>query len=191
HIELSRMLEKGGLTEQDINLVEVPFPDQTVALRNGAIDVAIAVDPIVTLLEDQGIAVRWHDMGEIYPGQVVQFLFYSADFVRERRAVAERYLIAYMKAARYFSAAMLQGRDREEAVGILVKNGPIKDAALVDRIAPSFGYPELNARITVNSLVDEQEFYLSHGFTTNRIDPAQMVDTSFGEQALRVLGRAE
>jgi NitT/TauT family transport system substrate-binding protein len=191
HVELARLLGLGGLTEQDIDLVEVPFPDQVAALRNGAIDASIEVEPMVTVMEDQGIATRWRDMGEIYPGQVVQFLFYSANFVRERRDVGVRYLLAHLKAARYFDDAFLRGRNRDEVVQIMVDNGPVKDPAMYDKIGRSFAGAELNGHVSVDYLADEQEFYLRHGFINTRIDPAQLVDTSFSEQALRVLGRAE
>lgn len=191
HVELARLLDLGGLTEQEINLVEVPFPDQVAALRNGAIDAAIEVEPMVTVLEDQGIATRWRDMGEVYPGQVVQYLFYSANFIRERRDVAQRYLLAHLKAARYFEDAFVRGRNRDEVVSILVENGPIKDPAMYDKIGRSFAGAEVNGRVSLDSLADEQEFYLRNGFINTRIDPAQLVDTSFSEQALRALGRAE
>ncbi|HZR97778.1 MAG TPA: ABC transporter substrate-binding protein [Chloroflexota bacterium] len=191
HVELARLLDLGGLTEQDINLVEVPFPDQVAALRNAAIDASIEVEPMVTVMEEQGIATRWRDMGEIYPGQVVQFLFYSAPFIRERRDVGVRYLIAHLKAARYFEDAFLRGRNRDEVVSILVENGPIKDPAMYDKIGRSFAGSEVNGRVSLESLADEQEFYLRNGFISTRIDPAQLVDTSFSEQALRVLGRVD
>ncbi len=191
HVELARLLDLGGLTEQDVNVVEVPFPDQVAALRNGAIDASIEVEPMVTVLEDQGIATRWRDMGEIYPGQVVQFLFYSAPFIRERRDVGERYLIAHLKAARYFEDAFVRGRNRDEVVQILLDNGPIKDPAMYEKIGRAFTGAEVNGHVSLDSLADEQEFYLRNGFISTRIDPAQLVDTSFSEQALRVLGPAE
>jgi NitT/TauT family transport system substrate-binding protein len=191
HVELARLLGLGGLTEQDIDLVEVPFPDQVAALRNGAIDASIEVEPMVTVMEDQGIATRWRDMGDIYPGQVVQFLFYSANFTRERRDVGLRYLLAHLKAARYFDDAFLHGRNRDEVVSILVDNGPVKDPAMFEKIGRSFAGAELNGRVSMDYLADEQEFYFRNGFISTRVDPAQLVDTSFAEQALRILGRAE
>jgi NitT/TauT family transport system substrate-binding protein len=191
HVELARMLDMGGITEQDVNVVEVPFPDQVAALRNGAIDAAIEVEPMSTVLEEQGIATRWRDMGEVYPGQVVQYLFYSAPFIAERRDVGVRYLIAHLKAARYFDDAFLRGQNRDEVISILVDNGPVKDRALYEKIGRSFAGAELNGHVSLDSLADDQEFYLRNGFLSTRIDPAQLVDTSFSEQALRVLGRAE
>jgi len=143
------------------------------------------------MMDEQGIATRWRDMGEIYPGQVVQYLFYSAPFIRERRDVAQRYLLAHLKAARYFEDAFVRGRNRDEAISIMVENGPIKDPAMYEKIGRSFAGAEVNGHVSLDSLADEQEFYLRNGFITNRIDPSQLVDTSFVEQALRVLGRAE
>ena len=50
---------------------------------------------------------------------------------------------------------------------------------------------ELNGRVTQESLAEEQEFYLKHGYITTRLDPATMIDPSFGEDAVRILGRAD
>jgi hypothetical protein len=72
-----------------------------------------------------------------------------------------------------------------------VDNGPVKDPAMYEKIGRSFAGSEVNGHVSVDYLADEQEFYLRNGFISNRIDPAQLVDTSFSEQALRVLGRAE
>ena len=46
-------------------------------------------------------------------------------------------------------------------------------------------------RVTQESLADEQEFYLKQGYITTRLDPASMIDPSFGEEAVRILGRAD
>jgi len=190
HVQLGRLLELGGLTEDDVSVVEIPFPEQTVAFRNGAIDASIAVEPLSTAMEDQGLAVRWREIGDIYPGQIVQFLFYSAPFIRERRDVGVRFLMAHLQAARYFDAAFSNGRNREEVVSILVDSGPIKDPAVYERTGPTY-LTELNGRVTQESLAEEQEFYLKHGYINTRLDPASMIDASFGEEAVRILGRVD
>ena len=45
--------------------------------------------------------------------------------------------------------------------------------------------------MTLESLAEEQEFYLKHGYVNTRLDPATMIDPSFGEDAVRILGRAD
>ena len=70
----------------------------------------------------------------------------------------------------------------------LIDNGPIKDPAVYERIGPTY-VTELNGRVSLESLAEEQEFYLKHGFITTRLDPPRMVDTSFGDDAMRILGR--
>jgi NitT/TauT family transport system substrate-binding protein len=188
HVQVGRLLELGGLAESDINLVEVTFPEQLPAFRNGVIDAAISVEPLSTAMEDLGLAVRWRELGDFYAGQIVQFLFYSAGFIRERRDVGVRFLAAHLQAARYFDAAFREGRNRDEVIAIMIENGPIKDRSIYERIGTTFA-TELNGRISVDSLVDEQEFYMRNGQQTARLDPAQIVDTSIGEDALRLIGR--
>jgi NitT/TauT family transport system substrate-binding protein len=190
HVQLGRLLQLGGLTESDINLLEITFPEQLPAFRNQAIDAAIAVEPLTTTMEDLGLATRWRELGDFYAGQIVQFLFYSAPFIREQRDVGVRFLTAHLQAARFFDAAFKDGSNREEVISIMIDNGQIKDRTIYERIGPTYA-TELNGRISVDSLVDEQEFYLRNGMQTARLDPAQIIDTSFGEAAVRLIGRVE
>jgi NitT/TauT family transport system substrate-binding protein len=189
HVQLGRMLQLGGLQERDITLLEVPFPDQVAAFRNRVIDLAISVEPLATTMEDNGVASRWREVGDFYSGQIVQYLLYSAPFIQERRDLALRYFIAHIQAARYFDAAFSKGINRDEVISILVDHGTIKDRKLYERIGPSYA-TELNGRVSVDSLMDEQDFYLRNGFMNARLDPSQIVDPSFGEDTVRILGLA-
>jgi hypothetical protein len=41
----------------------------------------------------------------------------------------------------------------------------------------------------VQSIVDDQEWYIAHGYVTQPVDVLKFIDTSFVEQAIRELGQ--
>ena len=75
--EYARILQKGGFTEDDIDLKLLPFPDATIAMGNGAIDAAILTEPFVAQLVRTGVGVRWKGADEIYPGHQITALLYG------------------------------------------------------------------------------------------------------------------
>src|SRR5215470_5358522 len=50
--QLEKALELGGLTVNDIDLVEIGFAEMMAAFANKAIDVAVVIEPFTTLLTD-------------------------------------------------------------------------------------------------------------------------------------------
>ena len=94
---LERLLEHHGLTLRDVEVEGIPFPDQMTALGNKAIDAAMAIEPMVTLAEDRGIAVPLFEVARVAPDNTNQWLFYSSEFIKNRPEVGKRFLVAYMK----------------------------------------------------------------------------------------------
>src|SRR5204862_6637807 len=62
YIAFTRLLDRAGLT---INDVETPFmgaSDMVVAFRGGSIDAAVIVEPLATIAAQQGVAVKARHM---------------------------------------------------------------------------------------------------------------------------------
>ena len=63
-----RVLAYHGMTLDDVRLETIAFPDQLVALSNGAIDAATAIEPFVTLGQERNVLVPLFDIGQALPG---------------------------------------------------------------------------------------------------------------------------
>jgi ABC-type nitrate/sulfonate/bicarbonate transport system substrate-binding protein len=187
HGQLEKILADHGLRLDDVQIESIPFPDMMTALANNAVDAAVVVEPFVTLAQMRNIAVPLYDMGRGFPGYPVQYLFYGPEFVREQPDTARRFMVAYMKALRYLEDAFHRGINREEAVQYFIKHTPVKDAPLYDRMGPS--YNETNGNVNVRAIEADQDFYVRQGFQRSKIDVRSIVDTSFAEFAVQVLGR--
>src|SRR5262249_22045176 len=183
---LEKVLASDGLTPADVTVQVIPYPDQVAALSNRAIDAAMQIEPFITQAHDQGVASPLFDLGTILAGYPTQLLMYSFDFIREKPDVAQRFMVAHLKALRYIEDAFVKGINRDDVVGLYIKHTPIKDPQLYDRMAPLYG--ETNARINLQAIVQDQQFFVRQGQQRQEIPPQAMVDTSFGEHAVQVLG---
>jgi NitT/TauT family transport system substrate-binding protein len=75
---------------------------------------------------------------------------------------------------------------RQEAIAILTRNTPIKDAALYERMAMPGLAPD--GRINVPSLTRDQDFWLARGVQQSPVNLGELVDQSFADAAVAVLG---
>ncbi len=185
---LTRWLQQGGLTLDDVDVVELGFPEHASALAGGALDAAINIEPFVTRMEDQGIATAYQRIDELCPGYMLAEVIYSGAFARDQADAARRFMVAYLRGVRDYNDGFVKGdaAQRQEAIAILARNTPVKDAALYDRMRMPGLDPD--GRMNLTSLAEDQELWLAQGRQETRVDLASVVDTSFAEYAVAQLG---
>ena len=187
---LNEALKKGGLRFDDINIVHMGFPEMLAALSNRAIDGGVTNEPTLSLVLQKGIAVR-ASPEVIYPGQQTAAVLYSEQFMRTKRPLAERFMVAYLRAVRDYNSALkdgkLQGPDAEEIIKVLVEFTPVKDPKI---------YREMNAfavdpdgRLNLAALDNDLAFFSERGLIADaKITTKSVVDSSFIEAAVAKLG---
>ena len=183
---LEWMLHMAGLTLGDVELVGVPFPDMLAALANGALDAAVEVEPFVTAGGAQGILVELMAAGEAYPHQEIAVLLYSRRFAEERTDVARRWMVANLRGARDLNDAMITGRDRDEIVRIIARYSGLDPERLPPRAA--FRTTNPDGYVNTASILADLEWFVGRGAVPQRPAPAAVVDHSFVDYALTVLG---
>jgi NitT/TauT family transport system substrate-binding protein len=184
--EYARILQKGGFTEDDIDLKLLPFPDATIAMGNNAIDAAILTEPFVAQLVRNGIGVRWKGAEEIYPGHQITALLYGPDFAA-RQEPATRFLAAYVRGARDYNT-LINSSDRTPLYEILAAHTPIKDLNIYPAMSPSNIDPD--GKLNVDSLRADQDLWASEGYVEQRADFATAVDLQYQQAAVQRLGPA-
>ena len=190
---LNEALKKGGLAYNDVNHVYMGYPQHVPALANGAVDASITTEPSATQAIASGAAVRFSD-DKLYPGQQIAVLLYGGDFIRKRPDVAKRFMVAYVKAARFYNDALKDGHfagpNATELIGMLVQETNVKDAELYRRMTPNGINPD--GHVNLDSLKRDFAFYNEQGYLEGKAkDPATMnavVDQSFVDAALKTLG---
>ena len=187
HIELLRGLGTAGLTEKDIRIIELSFPNMATAFANKAIDAAMFQEPLTTMSAEQGISVRWKLAYDLYPNHTVGVVLYSPQVVKNRPEEARRYMVAYLRGVRDYNDAFMHGKGKSEMVGILTRYTRVKDAKIYDKMVPS----GLSGNGTVNrdGIAYDQEWYFQRGQVKKKVNIDKLVDESFLQYALSRIGR--
>lgn len=93
---LQRFLEKSGLTEKELQVVNLPIDAHEAAYSAGKIEAVITFEPVRTRLLARGARVLF-DSSEI-PGEIIDVLVVRASYLREHPKVVEQLLVGWFKA---------------------------------------------------------------------------------------------
>ncbi len=186
---LNEALKKGGLKFSDVNVVYMGFPAMLAALRNKAIDAGVTNEPTVTRAIEQGFAVR-ASKSAIYPGQQTAVVLFADAFINKRRAVAQKFMNAYIRALRDYNQALkdghIAGPGADEVIAVLTKYTRIKDAKIYQAMTPFAVNP--NGHVNKASLQNDWNFFRARGLIDGRVTVDQVIDNSFADEAVRKLG---
>ncbi|MDP8223442.1 MAG: ABC transporter substrate-binding protein [Candidatus Lernaella stagnicola] len=185
-IGLERMLKKHGLTLNDVELVGAPFPTQLAALNGKRIDAACSIEPFVAKAEQAKLAKRVWGYEEVTPGFQVAVVFYSPRFAKERRADAEKFMIAYIKGLRDYINAFRYGIGTESVIADLAKVLKVKDKSLYRRMRVTGFDP--NGGVDKQSIAEAQDWFAAQGLIPHTVKVDGIVDDSFWKKAVEVLG---
>ena len=175
-----------GLTADDLEWVELGFPDQLPAYANGAIDAGYNTEPTPTIAVNQGLAVKWRRVGDSAPGLQFTVLMYAPQFGNERNDVARRWMVAYLKGLRDYADAVKKDIGRQAMFELLSRTTTLKDMSLYQQV----GWANLdpNGRMNLESLDDQVRWYLEKGQIRTLPDMSRIVDLQYVDYARGVLG---
>lgn len=155
---VDQAMRTAGMTIDDVDYVQIPFPDIPVAFGNSAIDAAFVAQPAAQVAITQGTAVQI--LPEFMRGAQQTVILGGPSLLREP-AVAEAYLYAYLRGVR-----AIQAEGWTPEIAALVEKYTRVPAAVVQQIGLPYWDPE--GRVNWDSLLDQQRFYLDRGATTYR-----------------------
>ena len=185
---LNEALKKGGLKFTDVNVVYMGFPEMLAAFKNKGIDAGVTNEPTVTRTIDQGFAVR-ASKSAIYPGQQTAVVLFADEFIK-RRAVAQKFMNAYIHALRDYNDALkdghIAGAGADEIIATLNQYTRIKDPKIYRDMTPFAANP--NGHVNKATLQNDYDFFKGRGLISGRVTVDQVIDNSFADEAVRQLG---
>jgi NitT/TauT family transport system substrate-binding protein len=186
---LNEAAKRGGFSYKDINHVYMGYPQHVAALANGAIDGAVTAEPAASQAVASGVAVRFSD-DKLYPYHQAGVVLYGGDFITKRPEVAKKFMIAYIKAVRVYNDALKGGKfagpAAKEVIDIMVQDSNLKARDIYSRVVPNGLNPD--GKVNMDSLARDYKFFQEQGFVKGNVSPATLVDNSFADAALKVLG---
>ncbi len=183
------ILQRGGLTDADIDLVEpLPFPDMAVAFANKAIDAGQYNEPWATMQEEQGIVKKVMYMDAIEPYGHIAGLLYGEAFARNT-AAARNYMVGYLRGIRHYWDAYDGRRDFQDVVDVLKKYTQLKDENVIRKVPQTGQNP--NGYLDPARVAFYQDWFHEQGLVPQKVDIARALDHSFLDYANAVLGPYE
>jgi NitT/TauT family transport system substrate-binding protein len=188
---LNEAMKSVGLRYEDVDLVYLPFSQQSAALASGAVDAVITTEPYLTPIIQQKFGVLLTSTDRFYPNAQIGELLFSEKFAETRRDVGVRFIKAYIRAIRDFRHALgpdgrLDGPGSEAIVDIIMKYSGTKDAALLRSI--KLPAVNIDGRVNRESISKDWQFFKDKGLIKGSVSPDKIIDGSFVEEALKQLG---
>jgi NitT/TauT family transport system substrate-binding protein len=174
HYLMGKMAEEVGLTINDFELTFLNAPSQVTAFETKAIDAAYAVEPWAARFAERGLAVPFRTPDQIKGLGPVQVgvIIYSGKFIKERKAVAQRWMSAYLKAAELFHK---NGTKDPAIAAILEKYTKVPAKVIQAAISP---YQDPQGKVLVENLADQAEWFMRNGMQ-QKVSIDSALDLSF------------
>ncbi len=188
HLVIQQTLQAAGLKDSDWELIELPPGDMVSAMARRAIDAAFLPEPFVTIMQQQGSAVRFKGGDVIAPGEHIAVLLYAGDWATKNADVARDFMVAYLRGLRDYNAAFDKGVGKDAVLDIMTKYTSITDRKLYESMVKSGFDPD--GRLDPAKLARQQDWFVLNGFQTQKVDIAKVVDLQYVDHAARVLGPA-
>jgi len=192
HIALLRWAEREQIDPSRLTMTQMGTTEIRLALANGAVDVGHLSEPNVAAAVEAGQAEVLAWIGEMYPGQNQLVLLYNVKAIEQAGDRAgERFMVAYLRAARDYVDAFFQGKGTESVIDVLVKNTLIKDRDIYSRAHMHWVDP--NGRVNMADLASDVQLLVRAGVVQEPPNLSQAHEPKYAEFATRYLGeyRAE
>jgi NitT/TauT family transport system substrate-binding protein len=187
-VALATALKKGGLTLQDVNYTQMAFPDMVAALQNKGIDGGIVIEPFLSRIVSDGTGVRWKGNVDIFGGnEQIAAIVYGEQFAA-KPDVAQHWMNAYIRGVRDYNDAFgPKKKGYDEVVNILVANTTVKDPKIFAQMKPAGLDPD--GKLDLQSIKNDLSYYTESGQVKPGADLTKLVDTTFQETAVGLLGK--
>jgi len=181
-------LRLAGLTFDDVQIVQLAYPDHIFALENKSLDATCVTEPTATVAVMNGLAVEVVSDDQARPRHALAQILFSERMMADKD-LSIRFLRAYLRSVRYYVGAFknsrLAGPNAEEIISVLTEFTPIKDPQVFREIVPNGVDP--NGRIDIETLREDQQIYRQMGWLESNTTVEDVVDLSLLEATLNSL----
>lgn len=174
HHLLVLVLQQGGLTTGDIQLINLSQADIATAIASGDIDAAAVWEPLITKLESQGAVRVLRDGTGIKKGALV--IVATDDYARKNREQAKAVLRAYQRGVAFIKA------NPAEAARLISADVNLPPELLV-KIFSKFDYSPAIQADDVAELKKTETFMLGAGLIKAPVNIDGFVDLALNKES--------
>ena len=184
HYYVANILEKVGLSEKDVDLVFMRFPQMISALKGKAIDACEEVEPFVSRAISLGYAVSIADLADYFPYEQYAHLFFSQKFISTKRDLAYRFVEAYVRGIRKYYEL---GPYHDTVLSSLERHTRVKREVMKKLVPTVF---DINGDIHMQGLKRQHDWFAKAGLS-KRVELGTLVEKTFLRAAWNKLGKKE
>lgn len=175
-------IQQGGLGVDDVQFSEKfrDPPNWLGALRNKAVDVQGAPEPIATELDAQKLAHKWIGLSNVAPWFNEGFIAASPGFAQDHHDAVVRFLQAYLRAVRDVQRS--RGHWTPELIASVAKWTQLPEDTI--RQIPGPAYPG-DGTIEGASVAKQEDFWQQRGLVTTELPPGAFIDSTSLQEAMR------
>jgi NitT/TauT family transport system substrate-binding protein len=183
---LHSLAAKAHLQYTDVNAtyaLRAP-PDWFAAFRNKAVDVVNCVEPVCSVMQEQGIAHKWITYNDVMPWFQDAYFASSNAFLKAHPDVVRRFLIAALHGAQ--DVANSGGKWTPDLLNEVAKwsGTPLADVQKI----PGPNYTGQLGTISLESMNRVQDMLIAAGALKSRVPDEKIIDTTQLYAARHALG---
>lgn len=188
--QLEIALQKVGLSNKDVIIQNLGFPDMVTALGNKAVDAALMIEPFVAVATKRGVSVRLVGVDDIAPDFQIAGVIYGPDFATKHPEAAKRWMVGYVRAIRDYLDTVDGKAGKDDLIAVLRKHATgVSDASVLESaVFPGFGPDGYLHLPTIQSSID---WYFARGLLKAKPKLSDLADYQYLDYALERLGRRE
>jgi len=179
-------LKSGGLTEQDVRMVNMSYPDMLAAFQGKSIDAGSVLDPYGAVAEKEKFATSVVKLSELMPGFTLGVVMYGERLSKKERDLGMRFMRALQKGNEYNLRVVGTQEGRNEIAQIYQKHVPLQSAAVYadPKMGLSLGRKSLAVDVDgPHGLGWQLNWYADAKLVPTKPDLAKVVDNSFANAA--------
>jgi len=187
HYIIGNLLEKGGMSLDDMKVVPLgSISSMRDTLISNRIESVFLNQPLVAAVakSKKGNVLLW--VGDHLPYQIAG-IFYGEKLMKSK-SIAVAFMKGYIRSCRYYSDHALTKKEApayQEILGFISKYTGQK----TDAIALALPYIDRNGELFVQDIQKQLDWYHRNGMVSKRLTSHEIVNLSFGKEALQQLGK--
>ena len=175
---MSRLLEMGNMTTDDVEIEYMEYAAGVVALRNGAVDAAILTEPYVTQSLNSGTVVMLNPVQDFHPNISLP-LYYGPAFLEKNPDLGRRFMVAYLQGVKQYNLGKTE-RNLE-----ILQNYTKLDRDLLNQ---SCWYQiSEDGTLPPQPVIEYMDWAYANNQITQKLDADQVIDMSYVNYANGVL----
>jgi NitT/TauT family transport system substrate-binding protein len=186
--EIGKLMETVGLSINDVEIKNIPFGQYAVALKNKAVDAALTIPPFRYGMEANNLAIPFAESDDIIKPAPLTIAVHlvNTEWASTRKELLQKFYVAVTRGIRDYCNAYHNGSNRKALIDLLVSSKTETRPDLLNK----FPWParNLTGKLNPTSMLDIQDWYLKHKFTTAKFPIERLVDYSYTDYAQKQLG---